>query len=327
MNAELMKKLWQISPEEQEYLEGKNEVRKEIYTLGRNFDIDPQLLLAQDRLVTVRPHSRFVDFPEHSHNYIEIMYVCHGSITHYIEGKALVMKQGDILFLNQYVKHRVKKAGYDDIGINFIALPEFFEVPLQMLHNNNMLAEFLINTLCKKNQISSYLLFSLEKNQAIENLMENMISSMVYNCENQDTLNQYSMGLVFLYLLEQMERVTKNSVCDYKEVIMQSIFHYVDTYYKTATLTKIAEDLHQSLSVLSKMIREKTGCTFQELLQRKRFQKAAMFLVETDLTVEEIATAVGYENYSYFYRRFKSKYKMTPKKYRTLHKGGSGIRI
>ena len=32
--------------------------------------------------------------------------------------------------LNQYVEHAIHRAEFEDIGINFIALPEFFEIPL-----------------------------------------------------------------------------------------------------------------------------------------------------------------------------------------------------
>ena len=65
---------------------------------------------------------------------------------------------------------------------------------------------------------------------------------------------------------------------------------------------------HQSVSVLSKLIRQKTGYTFKELLQQRKFETAARLLTETDLAVEEIALDVGYENLSYFFRQFKSRY-------------------
>lgn len=81
------------------------------------------------------------------------------------------------------------------------------------------------------------------------------------------------------------------------------------------------------MSVLSKTIKQSTGFTFQELLQRRRFQKAVMLLIETDLPIEEIAVAVGYENQSYFYRQFKERYGMTPRKYRLEHKNDKTIRI
>lgn len=320
MNRKLIEKMQEISEEEKSYLAGDIQVKKDIYITGNDFKIDKNLFLKEGKLVTIRPHSRFVEFPEHEHNYIEIMYVCQGTITHYIEEKKLVMKKGDILLLNPYVRHRVKRAEYEDIGINFIALPEFFDVPLRMLKENNVLADFLVGTLRQNNPVPQYLLFQLGENSAIDNLMENMTDSLFYDRQDEDTMNQFTMGLVFLYLLRHIESLAQGSSQDYKEIVIQATMRYIDVCYKTATLTKIAADFHQSLSILSKLIRQNTGYTFQELLQRKRFQKAVTFLTETELPVEEIAVAVGYENHSYFYRQFKSRYGMTPRKYRMEHK-------
>lgn len=284
--------------------------------------IDNKNYLKAGRLITVHQHEQLTESPEHRHNYIEIMYVKKGTFTHCIEGKEIVMNQGDMLLMNQYVKHSIKKTGRDDVGINFIALPEFFDIPLKMLGGNNVLAEFLINTLRQQHQESNYLLFSLGSDRGIENLVENMIESALNQDRNYDIFNQYSMGLVFLYLMNHIEHLTTNFSKDAKDVMVQSVLNYIDTYYKTANLTKIAEDFFQSVSGLSKLIKQKTGCTFQELLHQKRFEKAIAFLMETDLSIEEVVRAVGYENQSYFYRQFKERYGMTPRDYRVKYKSG-----
>ena len=133
MKQKLLDELLEVSEEEQKYLDGQGDIEKQLYAKEKIEEIDRELLLKRGQLITVRPHSRFVDFPEHRHNYVEIMYVAQGSITHCIEGKKLVLHKGDVLMLNQQVVHSIKRADYQDIGINFIALPEFFEVPLSML--------------------------------------------------------------------------------------------------------------------------------------------------------------------------------------------------
>lgn len=327
MKEALIRKLQEISPEEQSYLDGKNMVSEKIYTGHQISEIDRSRFLKEGRLITVRPHSRFIEFPEHRHNYIEIMYVCKGTITHYLDKQELRMEKGDMLLLNQHVRHGIRKAGYDDIGINFIALPEFFDIPLKMLQENHVLADFLVSTLRQRNPLSHYLLFRLGEDPAIENLMENMIASMLYSEQNEDCMNQYSMGIVFLYLLKHMDCLTQSSSQSYRDLIVQSTLSYIDACYKTANLTRIAEDFHQSLSGISKLIKQSTGYTFQEHLQYKRFQKAVMLLMESELSVEEIAIAVGYENQSYFYRQFKNRYGVTPRTYRLEHKKDHKIRL
>jgi len=146
MRQELLEELLIVSEEEKRYRSGQENIEEQLYARESITEVEREKLLQRGRLVTVRPHSRFVHFPEHKHNYVEIMYVVQGSITHYIEGKELTLQKGDILLLNQHVVHSIKRAEYEDIGINFIALPEFFEVPLSMLNEKNVLAEFIIET-------------------------------------------------------------------------------------------------------------------------------------------------------------------------------------
>lgn len=327
MDRTLLERLLEISPEEKRYQNGLAEIQKDLYTRSGSFEIDSALFLKQNRLITVRPHSRFIDFPQHGHNYIEIMYVYHGSVTHVIDHKELVMEQGDMILLNQHVQHSVRRAEYEDIGINFIALPEFFDIPLHMLHEYNVIAEFLAKIFKRNSPQAHYLLFQMRDHAAVRNLIENMVYSMLRSESNSDILNQYSMGLVFLYLLERMESLKENSSQDYKEIMVQSALKYIDQWYPTANLGKIAQDFHQSESSVSKIIKQKTGCTFQELLIRKRFQKAVAFLVETNLPIEKIVYKIGYENHSYFYRQFKERYGMSPKKYRVEHRERESIRI
>ena len=327
MRKELLDELMIISEEEKKYKSGQSTVEQSLYAKDNLAEIDRKRLLQRGKLITVRPHSRFVDFPEHRHNYVEMMYVVQGSITHYIEGKELVLHKGDVLMLNQHVSHAIKRAEYEDIGINFIALPEFFEIPLTMLQKKNVLADFVIGAMRQKNPVSHYLLFRLKEDSQIENLMENMIESMLHTHCNEDIANQYTMGLVFLYLLNHLENLSHNSSLDYKETVVQAVLEYINSDCKNANLSKIAEDTHQSMTVLSKLIKQKTGYKFQELLQRRRFQKAVYLLMETELTVEDIALEVGYENQSYFYRQFQKRYGMTPAKYRKLHKKDKRIPI
>ena len=56
----------------------------------------------------------------------------------------MVLQEGDLLFLNQNAVQEILPAGRDDIAVNFIVLPEFFDTAFFMMgEEENMLKDFL----------------------------------------------------------------------------------------------------------------------------------------------------------------------------------------
>ena len=113
MRQELLEKLSRVTEEEQRILSGDTEVHQELYTTGRDFVIDSRLLLSKGRLIEIRPHTRFVHFPSHRHNYVELVYMLSGTTTHIINQKTrIVLEEGDLLFLNQNAYHEILPGGH-----------------------------------------------------------------------------------------------------------------------------------------------------------------------------------------------------------------------
>ena len=108
MLASLLDRLSVITEEEKEYLSGKNQIEEKKYFGRGSYIISEQRLFSEEtsgrrvKEIEIRPHTRFIDFPLHGHNYIEMMYVCSGSITHICEDKEIVLKKGGILLMNRY---------------------------------------------------------------------------------------------------------------------------------------------------------------------------------------------------------------------------------
>lgn len=316
MQQALLDHLKKITEEEQKILDGVEEVDRDLYTSRGDFTVDSAKMLSEGKLIAVRTHTRFIHFPAHRHNFIEVLYVCQGQLTNVIGGREVVIRKGELLFLNQFTRHEILPAGKDDIAINFMILPEFFDVAYTMAGNNNVLADFLVNVLRQDEERGEYLHFRVSEVLQIQNLLENMIYSLVTGNGDQNRINQTTMGLIFLYLLESVQYVEMRVPNQYENMISMTTLDYVEQQYRTATLTELCAKLNLPMHVLSKMIKKNTGFNFKELLQRKRLNKAVELMCETDLPVSDIIAAVGYENGSYFHRVFKERYHMTPRAFR-----------
>ena len=188
MNSHLLNRLSAITPEEQEILDGRETIDRSLYyradqtanKRNRPDEIDAALVLTNGKLIDMRPHTRFIHFPEHTHNYVEFVYMCQGSTTHIIDGNRILLKEGDLLFMNQNARQEILSAGEKDIAVNFMIMPHFFDTVLRNLENESgALRDFLISCLTDRDMGGNYLYFDAADIIPVQNLMENMIWNML----------------------------------------------------------------------------------------------------------------------------------------------------
>ena len=228
------------------------------------------------------------------------------------------MNEGETLILNQYARQEVLPAEINDIAVNFIILPQFFDNALFLLgEEETPLRRFIIDCICDRESENGYLHFRAGDILPIQNLIENLIWTLSHNTLNRRKSNEFTMGLLLLQFINHSDRLITSD--DEKSVIVKSL-QYIETDYRDGSLAALAEGIPCDASWLSREIKRKTGKTFKELLLEKRLSQAAYLLANSQIKVSEIAAAVGYNNISHFYRIFKEQYKMSPKEYRCANK-------
>lgn len=316
MDERLLSRLRIITEEEQDILDGQG-VQRERYTSGRDFVVDSEKLLEKGKLIEIRPHTRFVHFPRHRHNYVELLYMCSGTTTHILNGtQKLVLRQGDLLFLNQAVYHEILPAAEGDVGVNFILLPQFFDRSFRMLEQENVLRDFLISTLAGESAFAGWLHIAAGDILPVENLLENMIWTLLEKKPGVNLLNQTTMGLLLQNLTLFAENINRTLPDSREENAVFTTLQYIETRYRDGTLEEIAARLHMPPYALSRLLTRHTGANFKQLLQQRKLQQAVYLLSHTGMSADAVLEAIGYENSSYFYRKFKEKYGCTPAAYR-----------
>lgn len=316
MNESLLARLAAVTDEEKRILEGST-VDMENYASGRDSVIDSKKMLEKGQLISIRPHTRFAPFPKHRHNYIEIMYMCSGSTTHIINDRTkLILGTGELLFINQHASHAIECAGRNDIAVNFMVLPEFFDVALSMIGSDNLLSNFLIGSLRQSGGDIGFLHFRVSDILPVQNIVENLIWSILNQQSNYRQINRITMGLLFMYLLGYTGRLELEQTHHGANALVLDVLREIEENYNAVNLSELARRYNVSAAYLSRIIKQSTGCTFKDLLQTKRLARAAKLLRESRLSVQDIIAASGYDNTSYFYRIFKERYKTTPKSYR-----------
>ena len=313
MNNELLRKLSAITEEEAALLRGEKQIDRTLYMDAGRDVISGSKLLSPGKIITIRPHTRFVAFPEHSHDYVEMVYMCAGRTVHRVNGQEIRLEQGELLMLGQHARQSIDPAGENDVAVNIIVRPEFFSGTLPFLgEEETPLRRFIISCLTGENE-GGYLLFHVARVLPIQNLIENLLYTLMEETPNRRGIHQLTMGLLFAQLLNHTEALRFES--DEQNTIL-SVLRYLEENYRDGSLTEAAALLHYELTSISRLIRRETGKNYTELLQEKRLSQAAWLLRNTGRRVDEIAVSVGYENISYFHRLFSARFGCSPKKYR-----------
>jgi len=264
----------------------------------------------------VRTHLFGSDFPPHTHDFVELMYVCQGSIKHVIGESTVTLGEGDIILLGRSTRHSILSTNDNDIGMNVIISTDYFDTLLRELRKSSSLPDKLFERMLSDDD-TQYCVFKTKDILPISNIFENLAFDLISASSSDVYVMQASLSLLFAYLASMPDILSEFSDMNtYAEQTKRKIMNYINTSYRTASLSEAAEMLGLSESHLSRWIKKEFGATFKEMLCEKRFDVASDMLLNTKLSVSDIILNVGYENSSYFHKQFKLRYGVTPKEYR-----------
>ena len=242
--------------------------------------------------------------------------MCTGQTTHLIGGSPVHLQAGELLFLNQRASHAIQRAEVGDVAVNFIILPQFFDFAFQNRgHLQPVGPLFAGHTENRQFRDHPSALPHRGPAACAEPGGEHGMEPL-NNEPGARRANQMRMALLLLDLLDHHDCIEVQREPGQGSPLVLAALREIEENYRTADLTRLAAELHVSLPYLSAAVHRATGRTFKELLLEKRLSKAAQLLRETRLPVEDIIAAVGYENTSYFYRRFRERFGASPRDYR-----------
>ncbi|MDL2232578.1 AraC family transcriptional regulator [Ruminococcaceae bacterium OttesenSCG-928-L11] len=123
-----------------------------------------------------------------------------------------------------------------------------------------------------------------------------------------------------VWILQMVHRcLTPSHVPDGLSPLIEKAVSYIGEHLREPiSLESLAFSLGLTPNYLGRLFREETGISFVEYVNGARLEQATDILRTTEKTVEEIAAESGFNSSTYFIKKFKQKYRMTPKAFR-LH--------
>lgn len=155
--------------------------------------------------------------------------------------------------------------------------------------------------------------YKLERSRNLQNLSE--MIEQIYKADD-------ILGLKSIFLSEITEIITYLHTEDsqYTPVVRQIMAEVQKNYKEDMNLKTLSYKYHMNASYLGKIFQKEVGCSFTQYLSNTKNKVAKDLILNTNKKINDIAKEVGYPDTSYFYRKFKQCYGVSPASLRTIKK-------
>jgi len=256
--------------------------------------------------------------PGEQHNGWEFVFVKQGSLCIHAEDSAYILKTGELVCHRPMEFHALRPNQDNTTAIILCfhcqgeGMEQFYRKILQVnrrqkLYFNDLVSlssQFLISKeplqITQDGGMSRSPSATPAQEQQIKNTLELLLLSLMESSATDRSLRQE------MYELNSLRKNLSSDISAYLE----------ENLHTQVRLSDLTEVFPYSVSSIKRIFREETGFTVMEYLQQQRIQRACRLLKTTDLSVERIASLVGFSSVYYFSNVFRAKMGQTPTAHR-----------
>lgn len=239
----------------------------------------------------------------HYHDFLEITYIANGRLLYIADKEPYILPVGSICLAPPGLSHLIApiEEGEIPLVVNFLIdshliaqLKDLLPRSLQLTSETNF---------CHFDSLPSFII------QTVQRLILDYIRS--------DFQTNYSILGHLLILFQQLDDLRINQVNIFDQLTLDCL-EQIKKQPQTMSQARLAQEMNYSPGYLSRHIKKMTGQTVSQLIARKKLALAQQLLIDTDLTIRNIAEEAGYHSESHFHRLFKEKNMISPGQYRAL---------
>lgn len=257
----------------------------------------------------------------HWHDEVEFQYIQKGQAYITCDEDNITVSEGDIVFINQAVRHFITPAGengvlFSSIVVNPSFLLGFGQLELENKYINPIIANCSFNCLHITGENTVY--------QQFMPLLKQLISLNTDHPSGYELLSKAYILQLWKLLYDQLPskssdsfKTTARTANQDAQRVKQAMLFIQEHFMESVTLDDIADSILVSKSECCRCFKRATGFSPIEYLMKYRIMESAKQMHrKTHESVSEIAGAVGFNNTSYFNKIFKKFIGCTPTEYR-----------
>ena len=253
----------------------------------------------------------------HTHDFIELIYVCSGSALQEVDGQTFSVGHGDMIFMNLGSTHAfVGKDSFQYINICFS--PETLGDAIITPENAFSLLSLTAFEEMRNDSEGGKISFFGNERRELEEILHAMLREYKEKSIGWYTVVESYLNILITRMLRKTElSVREGEIGD----VWRELAEFIDANLQSElTLSALASKCFYNPSYFSRAFKEKFGMSAVEYITRKRLDVAMRLLTETDASVDEIGREAGFSERSSFYYAFSKYIGGTPSEYRKSKK-------
>lgn len=252
------------------------------------------------------------------HDYLEIAFVTEGTGKFLIENRTYAFSEGDVFVLSNNEFHSLQaRAGGTFKHCALYFLPSLIYQPGGVLRDARLLWPFFNRSRTFENEVP----LEWEGKKRLAQLLKSILGECAGRGREYELAVRNRLMEMLLVILrayppsyfsgrEQVreDRETKN---------IEKVFQYVrENIRGDILLGRAAEIACMSESRFCRVFKKTTGHTLLDYVNRVRIDLARQLLLRSDTKVEQVASEVGFNTPSYFFKIFRRYANLSPDEYR-----------
>lgn len=254
----------------------------------------------------------------HTHPHTEIFYITKGYGKLIMKDSEINLKANDFIIINSNLMHTesniqdrpdLDNLEYIVIGVKGISISEF-----NKNENDDDIMDYFINKYIFK------MSFSNDKNILIE-LIKNIHKEMT---EDSIFSSEYANSLLIILLINIL-RLNGNDIIIENDFKKNKQLEYIKSYIDSHFSMDLNLDILSKIGYINKyylihQFKKLYDITPMDYVNEVRYNTAKDLLINSNLSIQEISSNVGFNSQSYFNQLFKKKSGLTPTRYRSKNK-------
>jgi AraC-like DNA-binding protein len=274
-------------------------------------------LTANCTVLHFAPLGNFMLNLEHSHSFMELLYVDSGNVRLEVKGEEFHLKSMDLFYLNANVPHIVTPESDNPVttyNVSFLLTPrkptEAF--PQEWFEDEQL----LVNTFFQNSYLMTHDLYGCQENlQQLLKSMESQRRGEAVKVTNH--LSNFMMAALQAFAKLPPNPLFKKTLETELSNKAVTILNYIREHFtEDISLTSVARALHYSPRQCQRIIQEHLGISFSSFLLDLQLSYVKTLLHSSDASLEIISELAGFKSSRSLYRQFKEQEGISPQQYR-----------